>query len=124
SEERARSPLAVKLHVALHGHQRDAEGPRDLALGRVAVDHQLAAEEPEGRQIVAVVDEYRKVAVEVGHRPAPTFEGNLRRDLGGAFGEYGELDLRHPPLCPPPRKKSVPSDDTEHRFAAHSISSK
>jgi len=65
------------------------ESPRNLTLGRIAIDHQLAAEEPEGCQVLAVMDEHRQVSVEVADLSLSPLESDFRSDVRNPVGENG-----------------------------------
>lgn len=67
----------IAFHAPLHGDRRHPEGPHNLALCRRAVDDQLRAEEPEGRQILAAVREHRQVPIEIDHLVFAALAGEL-----------------------------------------------
>ena len=84
-----RSGLPILFYVALYRSQRHPEGPHDLALGRRAVDDELAGEQPETPQILRLVGEDRQMAVKVDHLGITALESQFRCDQGRPFREHG-----------------------------------
>ena len=104
----AHPAVAIKLDVALHRHQRYPKGTGDLGLGSVAIDDQLAAEHPKGRQIARFMDEDRQMAVEVAHLARLALKGQFRSDGGDPFGKDRQLHLWHPSSVAKTRPKITP----------------
>ena len=55
----------------------------------------FARRNPEGGDVILVVDEHRHVAVEIGDTTVLHAERQQVADLGDTFGEKGKLDLGH-----------------------------
>jgi hypothetical protein len=95
TEKSRRSLLAQFFARSLHTHQGNPKGPRNLALRRIPIGYELAAEKPKRSQVLRCVLENWQMSVERPHRSFPLAKGDLTRDWCAVARKDRKLNLRH-----------------------------
>jgi hypothetical protein len=93
--ESFRSLLTVALHRPLQADLAHPEGAHDVRLFGIAVDAELGGDHAKRGHVLFIMDEHRHGPVEVGHPPILFAESEKRGDVGDAYGEDRQLNLRH-----------------------------